>query len=370
MACRSGTPSEEPPAQMRPTEVDAPPVAPLEADGDSAVKANRSASPGGDMIRIAGQTGVRPAAGLERVDVPDFRLDRTEVTVEAYAECVRAGACESVGFDHEGCGDRRGDAPDMPVTCVSYVQADQFCRHNGKRLPTPAEFYVVAKAMAVHSCEDAVLGSVGPACGRTGPSAVGSTPGDASTQGVRDLVGNVSEWTAPIGSPDAPEDATYWRFGSDYLGNNTLWPRFEEIARKAAFPWLGFRCARSADHPREAETRQPRPQTTSPLEAPWVARARERQLSCDPLGDNDELCRRGCAGFETDPDCLDHCEVACEKWDHVPCARREERCLRLRSTCGCAEDDKPCLRDCEKRCLEAVRYVGCEDGPDLGEDGG
>ena len=128
------------------------------------------------MIRIAGQTGVRPAAGFARVDVPDFFLDRTEVTVEAYAECVGAGACDPVDFEHEGCANRRGDAADMPVTCVSYVQADQFCRHDGKRLPTPAELYIVAKAMAVHTCKDAVIGNVdGNACGRTGPSAVGST---------------------------------------------------------------------------------------------------------------------------------------------------------------------------------------------------
>lgn len=374
LACRGGTPSEEPPAQMQPTDLDAPPVAPLEADGDSAVKPTRSASPGGDMILIAGQTGVRPAAGFERVDVPDFWLDRTEVTVEAYAGCVRAGACDPVNFEHEGCMDRRGVAADMPVTCVSHAQADQFCRRDGKRLPAPAEFSLVTKAMRVHSCEDAVIGSVdGDPCGRTGPSPVGSTPGDATSQGVRDLVGNVSEWTAPFSPPDAPEDASYWSFGHAYLGNDAVWPKFDEIARGAVFPWLGFRCARSDDDARDrgkAEARHPRPHTRSPLKAPWVARAREHRLSCEPLGDNDKLCRRGCAGFEADPDCLDHCELACEKWDNLPCARREERCLRLHSTCGCAVDDAPCQRDCEKRCLEAVQYVGCDDGPEPGDDEG
>ncbi len=323
------------------------------------------------MILIAGKTGVKPMNGFERVDVPDFWLDRTEVTVEAYAGCVRAGACDAVDFEQERCMDRRDDAPEMPVTCVSHAQADQFCRRAGKRLPTVAEFYIEAKAIKVESCEDAVIGTFyRDSCGHTGPRPVGSTAGDASTHGVRDLFGNVSEWTAAISFPDAPEDVSYWYFGENYLGNDAGWPEFGRISRGAPLPSLGFRCARTGEDAldrEKAETRRAR-SPKFPLKASWVLQLRKDRLSCDADNGNDELCRRGCAGFETDPDCMDHCELACERWDNLPCARREEACLRLDSTCGCTETDTACLEACATRCLEAVKYVGCDDGIELGEE--
>ncbi len=66
-----------------------------------------------------------------------FKIDKTEVTVNAYKACVKAGACTEPS-SYEGQGDQ-------PVTNVEWFQADAYCRWAGKQLPTEAQWEKAAR---------------------------------------------------------------------------------------------------------------------------------------------------------------------------------------------------------------------------------
>ena len=68
------------------------------------------------------------------VYVDTFYMDLTEVTNEAFEECIAAGACtRPMPFRHFG-GARQ------PVVAVSWFDAVHHCERIGKRLPTDAEW--------------------------------------------------------------------------------------------------------------------------------------------------------------------------------------------------------------------------------------
>lgn len=316
-----------------------------------------SVAPDDGMVRIAGAKGVQPTIRVPVADVSDVWIDRTEVTVAAYKKCVDAGDCDPVEDSGYGCFIRRADAGDFPVTCVSQVQADRFCWRLGKRLPTLAELFVAAKSVEVRGCEDTAVGRIdGVACSRRDPAPVGTTPRDASTEGVRDLFGNVEEWTSTIAPSHLPDGRSYWIFGASYGSSATAAMRPAAVFDEATVsPAVGFRCARNIDAPSDRsrpEEFRPRPTQqdgpASPLKAPWVARFRKDGGACEPFIKPEVLCRRGCVGFEDDPDCVTHCELACDEWDSFPCARREEQGLSadLLSRAGEFRDrrrSRPCM---------------------------
>lgn len=182
-----------------------------------------------------------------RIQVPGFQIDRTEVTQAAYARCLAAGGCTppTSGFDPVG-------RPERPVVQVTWQQASAFCRFNGRRLPTEAEWELAARGTdgriypwgdTAPSCDKAFTHDCGAA-----PDDVGRRPAGASSFGVLDMAGNVDEWV---------EDA-YRAYGD--LGGH---PSGERVARGGAYDaWhcrstarnalrpdyhdasLGFRCAR------------------------------------------------------------------------------------------------------------------------------
>lgn len=90
----------------------------------------------------------------EEAAIELYCLDLTEVTVVAYQECVRAGACEppgetvavpdlregDIGIWSRSCNGHRGDRREHPVNCVHWTQAEAYCAAAGKRLPTEVEW--------------------------------------------------------------------------------------------------------------------------------------------------------------------------------------------------------------------------------------
>lgn len=153
-----------------------------------------------------GQADERPA---HVVDLAAFYLDRTEVTNEAYGECVAQGACRP----HDpgsAKANRLGDdaafrGPRQPVSAISWDDAGAYCRFRGARLPREAEWEKAARGTdgrrfpwgdepATH--ERAVFST-----GRT--SDVGSHPAGAGPYGHVDLAGNVWEWVDDVYDPYA-----------------------------------------------------------------------------------------------------------------------------------------------------------------------
>jgi hypothetical protein len=174
-------------------------LAPLAArPGGSSCPAGMVAVTGGVLARGGGETRI-----------PSFCMDRTEVTVDAYATCVDVGVCKASDLV---CGaaatwGKKGQGS-HPLNCVTWNEADTFCREHGKRLPSEEEWEWAARggkrastypwgeeSPADRVCWDGEGSSKG-AGERKGPCAAGANPRGKSPDGIQDLAGNVREWTS------------------------------------------------------------------------------------------------------------------------------------------------------------------------------
>jgi serine/threonine-protein kinase len=186
------------------------------------------------------------------VVVKAFAIDRTEVTRARYAACVAARKCKPVPPPPAAAGAPDGE---LPVTDVSWADAQAYCRFAGGRLPTEAEWEKAARGPdgreypwgAELDCTRANWGNFdgeGPCAGKNPgrPVRVGSYPTGASVYGALDLGGNVWEWVA-----DKYEDEPSRRvvrggsccsfFVGPRAANRNAWAPDHRDAD------LGFRCA-------------------------------------------------------------------------------------------------------------------------------
>jgi formylglycine-generating enzyme len=139
-----------------------------------------------------------------QVTLSAFAIDRTEVTVAAYAACFDAGACTEPYTHPYGCTWGIDGQQDHPITCVSWHQAEAYCSWVGKRLLTEAEWEKAARGEDQRTfpwgdeepdCSRAIFNAGdGFGCGLESTWPVGSTPGGASPFGVLDLAGNCEAW--------------------------------------------------------------------------------------------------------------------------------------------------------------------------------
>jgi formylglycine-generating enzyme len=188
------------------------------------------------MARIAGGTFSMGSEGgspderpVHSEEVRPFALDRTEVTVAAYARCVAEGKCgEPTGHATSGfrqfCNWKHPEGrDDHPINCVTWIEADVYCRAVGKRLPSEVEWEYAARrpdgrtypwgeavpdAQRANACGEGCVQN-GKAKGFDGwkpalfpddpypeTAPVGSFSAGQSADGIMDLAGNVWEWTA------------------------------------------------------------------------------------------------------------------------------------------------------------------------------
>ncbi|HET6146633.1 MAG TPA: SUMF1/EgtB/PvdO family nonheme iron enzyme [Polyangia bacterium] len=222
---------------------------------------------------------------IEReVTLPDFWIDRTEVTVEQYLACVRAQTCprpprevrdlargdqlaplNAAESDCEDCDhyvasktarmcNAEAKRLDYPVNCVDWNEADAYCRWAGKRLPTDVEWEKAARG------EDHRVYPWGPETPGTrvcwtnrktkGPITcrVASFERGASPYGVLDMAGNVAEWTSTRGDKEGRLSKGGGFFDLEFRIDDAMVGSEDSRAIDG-----GFRCARDHAPPDRAD---------------------------------------------------------------------------------------------------------------------
>lgn len=174
-----------------------------------------------------------------------FCIDRTEVSVAAYAACVGSGKCtQASALAHWGRGNTKPEVwaasrrlhsqqcnagaegrADHPINCISWPQANTYCNAMGFHLPTEQQWEYAARGSAGRTYpwgDDAPNVNTQNACGKecdewhtsvglhsevtsvmysnddtyAGTAPVSAFRAGATPEGVLDLAGNVAEWTA------------------------------------------------------------------------------------------------------------------------------------------------------------------------------
>lgn len=259
--------------------------------------------PGGRFFMGSDDAAFKLWQPAHRVSVDAFCIDIHEVTVGAYRGCVDDGACRVPAdlpdypktgnvTDDEHLARRRDQAelcnwgkPDRdahPINCVTWEQADAYCRFAKQRLPTEAEWEYAARGSdgrtfpwGDESPDAGFMNACGTECnawerahglppsdtmyeeddGYAGTAPVGSFPKGLTRFGAFDMVGNVWEWTGdwfatyssaelvnPKGAPAGDRKAIR---GGGFNGGVELWHnpafRYHQLATASA-PGIGFRC--------------------------------------------------------------------------------------------------------------------------------
>jgi formylglycine-generating enzyme required for sulfatase activity len=214
------------------------------------------------------------------VTVSTFYLDRTEVTVGAYAECVAAmeqGQATAMGctlpdnmvnnnaacnWGAGGAPDMAGDRTDYPINCVDWNQATAYCRWKNKRLPTEEEWEYAARGVADSKYP---WGNKGPVAANqvcwsgNGMNPNGTCPvgmyaatlqGADHDAGLLDMAGNVWEWT----NSQSGSYPNHQNCNGDCVIRGGSWYNDDPKYLRAAFRDnhgamyrdgdVGFRCAR------------------------------------------------------------------------------------------------------------------------------
>ncbi len=148
-----------------------------------------------------GKPDQRPA---HTVNLNAFWIDRSEVTNDMYALCVRAAVCTPPQQTRSISRGSYFGSPafaNFPVLFVSWTQARAYCAWAGRRLPTEAEWEKAARGSDGrlypwgNQTPDPKRLNFG-ASGVGDTVAVGQFPTNASPYGALDMAGNAWEWVA------------------------------------------------------------------------------------------------------------------------------------------------------------------------------
>jgi len=225
------------------------------------------------------------------VEISSFFMARNETTVAQFRGCVDAGACTRQHFDNAPqCPYDREDGNRLPMSCIDWIGAVQYCSFAGGRLPTEVEWEISAADVGGRSypwgndppdssrtnLADKSAGMEGTAFpydperndGFSRNAPVGSFPRGSTPSGVNDLSGNVAEWVLdwfrpnsiptrpeaihPVSNPRGPCSGRSPCPGQTRRsvrggGYNSLPVELRNQARSGVrpsevHPWLGFRC--------------------------------------------------------------------------------------------------------------------------------
>ena len=183
-----------------------------------------------------------------KTQVASFCADLTEVTVDAYAHCVKSGSCKPGRVSRHFCNAQYPDRGKHPINCVDWHQAKAYCQWKQARLPDEVEWEYAARGG-----EKRLLypwGDTPPddnTCWKhAGTCEVKSYP--AGAFGLFDVVGNVWEWTSS-GFGDYPWPPVRARLrvyrGGAWSRRFVKWMRPRLRNRYAEDKWgshIGIRC--------------------------------------------------------------------------------------------------------------------------------
>ncbi|MCA9576790.1 MAG: SUMF1/EgtB/PvdO family nonheme iron enzyme [Myxococcales bacterium] len=293
-------------ASMAHHETEAPARAPslpaAEVDGRAPAPRDVGASSNPLLLIPAGEPQLGeagyPENPLRIAYLSSFRINRTEVTVAAYAECVSGGACAPYAtpaplpapreprLEAERawmislCNYGHADRAHHPMNCVTRDEAATYCAAHGQRLPTQEEWEYAGRGLDgrrypwgdarvdtgdVTNWGDQALKRHRDALGLdtqrwyapyddgfAGTAPVGSFRRDSSVFGVLDMAGNVGEWTSTyygelvrLGEgEDQRGDPVV--AGADWISGGGLVDVADTPGDSSA-PWYGFRCAADVD---------------------------------------------------------------------------------------------------------------------------
>ena len=158
------------------------------------------------------------------VNVPEFQIDVTEVTVEQYRACVEDNRCSEPSAGGQ-CNWVESDSvepdkADHPVNCITWIQSKEYCEWGGKRLCSESEWEKAARGTDGRiypwgnhepTCNEVVMDDDGVGCGEDGTWSVGSKL--AGIYGLYDMVGNINEWVEDDWHNNyegGPDDGSPW----------------------------------------------------------------------------------------------------------------------------------------------------------------
>lgn len=161
--------------------------------------------------RLVVQQNKRAPVSRRQLGVTRCEISRAQYRVFLNHPLVRLGLYAN---EHEPRGQnytpqnwaQQLTEPDLPVSGVNWWAADAFARWAGGRLPRAEEWQLLAAGQQANSYPwgdsyqtgFAVTGDWVAPDGSGGAQACGRVPRDISAGGVRDLAGNVSEWTLSL----------------------------------------------------------------------------------------------------------------------------------------------------------------------------
>ncbi len=220
-------------------------------DGGASCRPGMIAVPGGSF-EMGSEKGLPNERPVHHEMVSPFCMDATEVTVHDYAACVGKHRCFAPGKEGSGdpfCSWGKPGSDRLPVNCVGWADADEYCRSVGKRLPTEVEWEYAAGGPEGRTFPWGEAAPPADVCWNRGNAAacpVGSSAGDRTPSGIADLAGDVSEWTAKHSTEVGEPPDAYAVRGAAFSSTDARDLRGAHRDAKPAgsrLDTLGFRCA-------------------------------------------------------------------------------------------------------------------------------
>lgn len=185
------------------------------------------------------------------LSLPAFFMDKYEVTVRQYAKYLESTSGKGRRRSNELAGAEDGE---RPMIAVEWKEAEAYCRHYGKRLPTEEEWEKAARGTdgrlypwgnqePTHQLASYDWDGKQNWRGYRSLSPVASFEVGKSPYGLYNMAGNVAEWT----SSDFDLEGKVVRGGS-WLSDALA---LRVTRRRGVIPWyrlnaIGFRCVQGA----------------------------------------------------------------------------------------------------------------------------